>query len=358
MTGFDYGNARLRAMRSRLLSKSEIEDLAQVASSQALINALAQTPYKRAIEAALVRTSGVDCVVEALSRDLVDTLGRVRQFYDGRAREMVDVLLVGYDVHNVKTILRGLAKQATPYEITAAIVPVGELGRGLLERLAGAPDPRAAIDMLASMRQSLANPLLRLRVRRPGASLFEMELALDQWRFQQAYISAKRLNRGTESLFLALDIEADLMNLLLVLRFVQAPAERRMLEKRLGTDDMSRLFVGPGRLSFPILLQVGEQSDFKSAIEILASTRYEAPLSAGLEGYARSRWLSEFEKQLRGFRLRQMVGLIAKDPLGLGVPLGYFALKTTEVSNIRWIARGMDLGLKPEVIKGELEFAT
>jgi vacuolar-type H+-ATPase subunit C/Vma6 len=41
--------------------------------------------------------------------------------------------------------------------------------------------------------------------------------------------------------------------------------------------------------------------------------------------------------------------------LGIGVVLGYIAIKTNEVSNIRWIAHGIDLGLKAETIRNELE---
>ena len=51
-----------------------------------------------------------------------------------------------------------------------------------------------------------------------------------------------------------------------------------------------------------------------------------------------------------------MAGLIINDPLGIGVFLGYFALKKSEVTNIRWVAQGINLGLEADAIKAELEF--
>jgi vacuolar-type H+-ATPase subunit C/Vma6 len=48
--------------------------------------------------------------------------------------------------------------------------------------------------------------------------------------------------------------------------------------------------------------------------------------------------------------------LIPKDPLGIGVVLGYIALKINEVNNIRWIAQGANIGLKAEAIHLEVEF--
>lgn len=362
MSGYDYGNARLRAMKSRLLSRPETEALAQVGSVQALINALIKTAYRTAVEAALVRASGLACIAEALSRDLVDTLGKVHQFYSARAGEMVAIPLRAYDVHNLKTILRGLSKHATPDEITAAMLPVGELTPALLTRLARAPEPRAAIDLLASMRLPMAQSLLELRADQPGADIFEMEVALDRWRFQQAYNYVEKSPRATGLLRSSLDLEADLANLLTALRFAHAPAERQVLRKRMGGDDVrhdvgDRLFVGPGRLSFEFLVRVGEQDSLESAVKVLAGTPYQPPLRAGLEVYAHSGRLSDLEKELRRFRLRWMAGLIIKDPLGIGVPLGYCALKTSEMSNIRWITQGINLGLEADAIRAELEFA-
>jgi vacuolar-type H+-ATPase subunit C/Vma6 len=51
-----------------------------------------------------------------------------------------------------------------------------------------------------------------------------------------------------------------------------------------------------------------------------------------------------------------MIGLIARDPLGIGVVLGYVALKENEVNNIHWIAQGINIGLKADVIREEVEF--
>ena len=94
----------------------------------------------------------------------------------------------------------------------------------------------------------------------------------------------------------------------------------------------------------------------EAAVEILARAPYEPPLRAGLGAYMRSARLGEFEGHLRGFRLRWMARLIATDPLGIGVPLGYSALKVNEVANLRWVAQGINLGLDADAITAELEF--
>jgi V/A-type H+-transporting ATPase subunit C len=357
ISSYEYGNARVRAMKSRLLDRRDLEALAEAGSLQGLIGALAKTDYREAIEVALTRASGLDCVTDALRRSLLDTLGRIRDFYGGRAGNLVAAWLRIYDVHNLKTILRGLSKQASSDEIAAALLPVSELTPSMLARLISVPEPRAAIDLLVTAQMPIAQPLINLRAESPGAGVFEMELALDKWYFQEACRYLQGTLRST-LLHAALAQEADLTNLLTALRFAHAPAERREIRQRLSGEGLDHLFVESGELPVELLVQVSEQDSLESAVRVLARTPYAPPLRAGLRAYSRSGRLSDLESQLRRFRLDWMAKLFIRDPLGIGVPLGYFALKTSETINIRWVAYGLHLGLEANTIKTGLEFVT
>ncbi len=356
MTGYEYGNARLRVMKSRLLTKKEIETLIQAGSLQGLIAALTKTNYRRPVEAALARTSGMDCIAEALRVDLISTIGKIQSFYRERSGKMVAIVLRTYDIANLKAILRGLSKNASPDEILATTLPVSDLSYDTLNELASASRPRVAIDLLASMGSPFAQPLIRLRTEHPGADILEMELALEQWHYREAkqYLQSEFQTDGL--LYSALNLHADLSNLLTLLRFVHSPSERNQLREKLGTENIKELFSGPGRLSFSLLAEAENQDSVEAAVETLIKTPYESPLQSGLEAFARTGKLSEFEKHLQRFRLKSMSNLITKDPLGIGVVLGYVALKTNEVNNVRWIAQGINLGLKSDAIRSEVEF--
>jgi V/A-type H+-transporting ATPase subunit C len=358
MSSFDYGNARLRAMKSRLLSRRELEALTNVGSIKGLIATLNKTAYRKAIEAALARTMGKDCVIQALHRDLVETLGKFHKYYQDQAGEMVSIVLRKYDIHNLKAILRGLAQNIPPREILSSTLPVGRLNYVTLAELARAPGPRASVDLLATMGFSLAQPLLKLRVDRPGAGTDELELALEQWHFQYAFQELQQVRGGGNVLRSAIELEADLVNLLSTLRFAHAPAERKFLYDWLGTDELERIFVGPGKLPFSILARAISQDNVEAAVESLLGTPYEVPLRAGLASYAQSTRLSDLEKQFALYHLEWMSRQIANDPLGIGVLLGYLALKVNEVTNIRWITQGINLELQPDVIRAEMVFAS
>jgi len=356
MSGYDYGNARLRAKKSQLLGKRELDTLAETGSPQGLISALVRTAYRKPIEAALARSSGMDCIADALRYDLVKSLGQIRSFFTGQAAEMAVIVLRAYDIQNLKSILRGLSKQAAAGEILPSLLPVGELKGNELAELAGSPSPRAAIDVLASLGSPFAHPLIRLRAEHPGVGIPEMELALDRWFYQETYPYLQSAHQAGRLLYSAMQLDADMINLLTVLRFAHAPRERKFLREWLQTEELEYLLVGPGKIAFATLSRAGSQDTIHAAVEILANTPYGNPLTIGLKAYAQSALLSDLEKELKRFRLRWMSRQIYKDPLGIGVLLGYVALKVNEVSNIRWIAQGINLGLKAEAIRTELEY--
>ena len=341
-----------------MLSRQALENLAETGSLQGLIASLTQTAYRKSVDAALTRASGMECIDDALHNDTVSTLGQVGDFYGESLEKYLAIVLLGYDIHNLKTILRGLASNTPLSEILAITIPVGRLKADILAELVRAPGPRGAIDLLATMNLPLAEPLLDLRAENPGAETLEMELALDRWYYRHAKGCLREASSEEAFLCSTLNLEADLANLLTVLRFVHIHAESKLLHERSDTSDPNHYFVGPGVLPFELLAQAASQEMMKSSVEFLAGTPYASCLKEGLAMYAKSGRLSDFEKELRRYRLRWMCGLIPKDPLGIGVILGFLALKTNEIGNIRWVAQGISLGLKPEAIRAGLELVS
>lgn len=355
MADYDYGNARLRVMKARLLARRELDALAEAGSLPGLIAALTKTVYQKSVEAALTRAAGLQCIDEALRSDLVSAIGKIRGFYTDEAAKMVVIVLRMYDIHNLKVILRGLSKHVPPGEILPLLLPVGELDVSVLRELIQLNNPREAIDLLASMGLPFALPLLNLRAEVPGAETIEMELALEKWYYEKARQVLRKETGFADPLSHALALEADLTNALTALRFAQAPHERSLLHERFGVDEIEHLFVGPGRISFALFASACKQDTVAAAVETLSGTHLEPALRTGLTAYARTNRLSDIERQLRRYRLAWMAEQITKDPLGIGVVLGYVALKVNEIGNLRWIAQGINLGLKADAIRAELE---
>lgn len=337
-------------MKSYFLPKKKIENLAEEKNIDSFIIALSKTAYRKAIEVALTITSDLACVNEALRRDSIEVMAKIREYYYGKVRKYIAIILLRNDLQNVKAIMRGLSQNNPPDEIFSALLPVGEIQASILTQLTQLGDQRTAIDLMTTLSLPFAQPLLKLRTEFPDADVPTMELALEKWYFKRAQFQLRKIPKETVLLRQSVDLEADIINMLTVLRFVHAPNEHNRLN-----GNIIDIFVGPGSLSFQLLEQFSQQNNLYTAVNIMTDTPYVAPLLSGLESYKDSGRLSDFESHFRLFRLRWMERLILKHPLGIGVPLGYMALKFNEISNIRWIAKGIHLGIEPSLIKANLE---
>ncbi|MGQ0572495.1 MAG: V-type ATPase subunit, partial [Armatimonadota bacterium] len=107
MPDFPYINARVRAMRSRLLSAAQLEDLLATPTLAAFLQALASTPYGGDLQEALVRYEGLRAVDEALTRNFQHATQKILKFADGRPRELIEVVLLRWDLENLRAIVRG-----------------------------------------------------------------------------------------------------------------------------------------------------------------------------------------------------------------------------------------------------------
>lgn len=354
MPGFDYANARLRAMKSRLLPREELAALADEPDVDGMLNALTRTPYREAVERALVQESGVVALTRALQEDMNGRLKKIERFFNGETAELVHLVLLRYDIDNLKAVLRGLSQQLAAEEILAATLTRGTLGSAELAELAQAANTREAIDLLATWRLPIAQPLITLRVERPGAALWQMENALEQWYFQQ--VEALKRKDG-QALSDYLSLYADSANIMTVLRLVGQEGRAIFFRRQFDASDPLPLLIGPGKLSFNILVKAAQEETVEAAVGVLASTTYGRLLNDALEKYRSSELLSSFEKALHRLRLRRAAAFFVRDPHGIGILLGYLILSSNEAANLRRIGQGIYLRRPTADIQADLLFS-
>src|SRR4030067_285780 len=142
MPDFYYINARVRAMRSRLLDPGRMEELLGALTFDALLAGLNNTPYGRDLQEALARYRGIQAVDEALARNFSATTQKIRSFGDGKPRALIEALLLRWDLANVRAVLRGKHTGRAEEDIMESVLPAGLLNRVALRepsRQAGTP---------------------------------------------------------------------------------------------------------------------------------------------------------------------------------------------------------------------------
>ena len=349
---YGYGNARVRAMKSRLLDARAYGDLLAATSIDMVIEMLVRTAYRETIEATLVKYGGVKCVAEALRLDLARTVGRIKLFFEGRPRALVALLLSRWDMRNLMAVLRGQARGVPAEEILDALVPAGELTEVELREMALQPSIRATADLMFTWHIPYASALGEA-LRTASGDLADIETRLNRLRYREALA---RLGHEMNEMLVRemLEAEIDVANLTTLIRLLSLGDRRAKLRARYGSADPMTLLIEDGGLSPRVLSALSAAEDAESMARVLSGTPYGTVLMNRWETYRQSADAAVLERGLEEFVVLKGIRMFHRDPLSIAIPTGYIWAKANEVVNVRLIAQGKALGWDRDSIHKEL----
>ena len=148
--GYDYGNARLAGMRSRLPDAGCLRRLGQAAGPGEILAILGQDPDWRSLGRPS-GTAGRDG--RGAADDLIERWRAARQrgllgCYEPPVRRLVEALVIPLDAERLVAILRRRRAGIPGAAIAGTIVPGALLDEGTLGRLAGMPTDAALLRAL------------------------------------------------------------------------------------------------------------------------------------------------------------------------------------------------------------------
>jgi vacuolar-type H+-ATPase subunit C/Vma6 len=332
VSGYEYGNTRLRARRGALLARHELRGLHDAGSPERLLGALRSTAYGPDLERALVHKHVLHRVDAAVRDHLVRQLGDARSFYAGRPREGVELLVGRWDLRNLVAIVRARARPAA--DVAPLIVPAGVLDRGALAELERQPSLRTVVDLLVAWDLPSRETARRLsaawrRFEETGEPIVLEEVLIASW--------AASVNRvldrweGTD-LALLLRSEIDRVNLLTALRRRAAGAELPA-----GVEGAP---LGGGSVPIGVLEDVRRATDADDVAATIAARRAE--WSDALEAWVRDEDLSALDGHLQRVTARWAIGrFVQGDPLGIAIPIAFVWAKEAEAQNVRLVGRAI-----------------
>lgn len=332
----DYGNARLRARLARRIDGATYEKLARL-SPDALLTALAETPYREAAQTAGLRYRGARGVFEAVRLHLGASLGSMRAFYEGRAKSQVELLLGRYDHQNLRAVLRAQIRRAPRSEVEPLLVPAGTIEESVLLDLASREGLRACIDRMLAWRVPAA-PIAAalasaLAEGGKGTTSIQIESALARG-FAEQIQSAVKEGYVEPDLAWILASEIDRDNLLVALRLQGAGARHERLEN-LGPE----VFVPGGRLSREALWSAIGRASRAEALAALSNEPIPGAFRAPLDAWVREGSLPSLAGALaEALAEHALSRLRSGDPLSVAVPIAYVYAKEVEARKLRLIA--------------------
>jgi V/A-type H+-transporting ATPase subunit C len=335
---FPYINARVKMMKSQLLPPARLEELLHSPTLDAFIQALTDTPYNMELQEALTRFRGLRAVDEALSQNFYHAARRILGFADGPPRRQIEVVLLRYDLHSIRAIVRGRYTGRSDEEILATLYPGGMLSEVRLRELLQQPDLRAIADTLVTWMHPLGRGLREgVDAAQRSGSLLDVEIALDRAYAQYGLRVADGEADGEAPFrrFLSAEITATNVKTALKLRRI----------RELSREERERFYVRGGAVSLDRFLAL---ADPQSSLSEISALRLFGAEITGTES------LLDTERAIDRAFQRMTVQMYLGDPLGVEVVIGYLARKAAEVSNLRVIAHAKQLGLPADTARQEI----
>jgi len=333
VTGYDYGNARLRARRAALLRAEHYADLAG-RDLPALAAALAATCYRAQAAAPAGTAGGHLGQLSRMARDhLVAALCGLGGLYRGRASGVAAALLGPFDVHAVLTVLRARHHQIPAEAACAQLLPVGGVTAQIALQAAREPDLPAAARFLAARR--LPDPDTAAAL---GPAQRRYEIDADLARVEQTVARSARARQaatlaaaGPEAAPAAAAVrrETDDLNLLLALRLRAAAP---------GGSGEAGAFLPGGSVALPRLDAIRRAASAGDAVTAAAAAH--AAWHGPLKAWAQDSDLATLHAGLETGRLRtQLRELRTADPLGAAVAAHYVLAHQAQARNLRLLGQ-------------------
>lgn len=345
-TAAAYVTARVRGMKSQLLSNTDLDQLLAGGNEEAMVQQLLASPYEAELAESLTRYQGADAVEDAATRNLVHTFAKLHRACTGAYSELAEVFIARWDIAAVKSLLRNRHHGLDAKTGGASLFPSPTMPAALMEELASLDSMDALVRGLVAWNSSLCRPLEEgLGAYLESNNLRALEEALDRGYFV-GNLRRLQSDKSEDAAFVRdlLRFEIDRINL------------RRVFEPRPAGTEVEAILASllpKGSLSAPVLRDLANAGSPERAAELLSSTAYRevaetlAALSAG-GGFAL------LERRFEQTLLQKLKRAAQQQGLGLAVLLRFAWMKYNEVVNLRMIARGKAVHLPTDRIREEL----
>ncbi|MBI3047668.1 MAG: V-type ATPase subunit [Acidobacteria bacterium] len=332
--GCDYANARVRAMRSRLLGRAGIAALLAEPGLAARLEFLKRTDYGEAVTAHLGGESDQLAATErGLRARLMDDLAQIDRFLAGtRVRALFRSILAFEDGWTIKTILRGVAAGEAPERMFLLLAPTPVLDHAALEQLVRQREVKTVVDLLATWRSPYARALVEgLAAYAQRRDLLYFEVPLDRVLFGRALDAARRDGEDGRMLLAFLEAQVDLVNAATLLKIA-------------GHGGADEFFIAGGRVIGPRRYRQYARLD---AASLKAALAREGRLlaAAGLVTLAALDDPVATDQLLQRALGEAMRREALRNPLSLAVPLSFVLERRAEIERIRLVLRGAEFGL-------------
>jgi len=347
---YAYINTRIKSMRTEFISLRSLESMMESRDIMSLMETLKGSCYGPNI--AECETSFKDplkVLESATEKNLLDTIGRIKYFTEGKPKELFHIFISKYDLNNLKAVMRGIHSKTSPDEIVKCFTPIGSYSQKMLWDFAKQKTLGEFFSRMRDRGIPFASALIKAyeKYDATGKLLF-LELALDKAYYDDILKNFSGSEDGSGLLIYNMfRREVDLVNSLNILRLIR--------EKPEGVNPYDFHIRGGLRINLNLFKSfIRTSKSVKDVIKRLESIGFRREIDSRMDLYLKTNDVSVFERAFYESLERNVKKTLKYDSLGIGVLLSYIRAKMDEVVNLRIIARSVDFGMPEDIIKGEL----
>lgn len=353
---YGYSNARIRAMKAALLSGGFFKYLLSLEKIDEMINAFEGTPYEKDVGEGVLLYKGAKGIEEGLKKNLIKDFRKlITKVTSGQVREMTKLILGRWDVHNLKTIIRGKHIGASQKDIIESLIPAGIIGEPALLELTKRLDIKEVIDLLTTWEVPYAIPLRRNYFQyTKDREVANLEFALDKFYYKNAirtikgnrFVEILRRDWNRKVLLELFRFEIDFINIMTVLRL-----SREIIEE----ETIVQYFLENGKyIDRDMFIRLARLKATEDIVDSLKDTPYHAALKKGLQEYFTSGLVSPIQRRLEELIMRRSIELFKEYPLSIAPVIAYIWAKYNEVVNLRILVRCKAVKMPDDKIWGSL----
>ncbi|MDY6958291.1 MAG: ATP synthase A1 subunit C [Halobacteriota archaeon] len=340
---FAYPNARIRAMESKLLPKTKLEEMIELSSVVDVLGYLEGTDY----EAQFARIRGspeeASSIELALYESRKDSYQRMISIAPDSIKEIFSARFKLYEVKLLKSVLRSL-HAGVPIEMNLTEIPV--VGRLDVEAFLNLQSTEEFISKLEDT--EYGTPLAEaIAIYSDKKDVQPIEMALDRFAYEKLWNVIRTVSeQNIKALKYFFGTEVDAINLRTIMR---AKADG------LSLDQIKDYILPMGyELNVETLNSLADMPDIEGMVSMLEGKKCGLALEEAVQRYEAKKSIIPLEMALEVHVAQTGRNVSVSQPFGIGPFVGFLCNKDVEVRNLRAIVRGIEAGVNKDLIKDML----
>lgn len=340
-----YINARVRAWKGEFFDEEDYKDLLSIDSIDEFIISLKGTSYGFDLEEAKARFSGMPVIAvldNGLKANLSRTFKSIWNESPLKIRELIRLLFFIWDIHNLKTIIRGIHKGVNPDEIYSILIPAGDFDESALKELARQSDINGLIHLLNTWDNHYERPLREgLSDYLENKDIVNLELALDRFAYDFHLGLLKGNDINTSIMRELLRDRIDASNIITLFKF---------MESRSSYQFINYFIQGGKRLQENDFLELGGYKDKEDMLNRLITTVKDSDWREKLRRIDLLD-IPVFEEEMDDLIRKRYCRQAVIYPLTIAVIICFYFRKVREIKNLRLIGMGKESSIPEEELK-------